>query len=355
MAQIIRKQSAIKNLVPDLDALRAADILAQQQRGNLSLLTTYDKSDLVHSINEINAESDTNRSLINNVNTEIGSTIVSGNVVYTTLSTVAQTIIGGINELKTGLTTLDGQVLKKTDNLASLSDKAVSRTNLDVYNKTEVQGLINTAALNLGTNYTVANITARNALTGLTIGDNVFVKDNGDGKWAIYKVTAIVGTTPTFDVIMDQDVYLNAISAASIKAAYESNPDTNVFTNAQKTKVNYLTVTSAIDLDKVIQNDELITDTALASVSNITIASSLATKTYIDANSLKKSNNLSDIPNKATARTNLDVYNKTETEQLLLNAAFGGITVEDLINMATDIEKAKKNYFFGLDLLGALR
>lgn len=355
MSRITRKQSSIENLVSDLSNLRAADILATTERGNLSTLTTLSKVDLVHAINEVNAESDVNRALVDASNVKIGSTIVSGNVVYTALSTTAQTVIGGINELKSGLTTLDGQSLKKSDNLASLADKATSRTNLDVYNKSEVQGLISTAALNLGTNYTVANIAARNALTGLTIGDNVFVRDNGDSKWAIYKVTALVGTTPTFDVIMDQDVYLNSISAASIKAAYESNPDTNAFTNAQKTKVGYLSVTGAIDLDKVIQSDELITDANLTSVSSTTLASSLAIKTYIDNKTLKKENNFSDVPDKAVARTNLDVYNKTETEQLLLNAAFGGITVEDLTNMAADIEKAKKNYFFGLDLLGPLR
>ena len=355
MAKIIRKQSTIENLVQDLSSLRAADTAATLARGQLSTLTTFDKTDLVHAINEINAEADAARALINAANVKLGSTIVSGNVVYTSLITTAQTVIDAINEVRTGLTTLDGQTLKKADNLASLVDKGTARTNLDVYNKSEVQSLINTAALNLGTNYSVANIAARNALIGLTIGDNVFVRDNGDTKWAIYKVTAIVGTTPTFEVMMDQDVYLNSISASSIKAAYESNPDTNAFTNTAKNKVGYLTVTGAIDLDKVIQSDEFITDSNLTTVANTTLASSLAIKTYIQNKTLKIANNLSDVPDKAAARANLDVYNKTETEQLLLNAAFGGITVEDLTNMAADIEKAKKNYFFGLDLLGPLR
>lgn len=355
MARVLLKQTSVENLTTDLAALVAADTVARNERGTLSTLTTLNKSDLVHAINEVNAEADTNRVLINNTNAELGSTVVNGSVVYTTLITTAQTVIGGVNELKTGLTTLDAQALKKADNLASLTDKATSRTNLDVYNKTEVQGLISTAALNLGTNYSVANNAQRLALTGLTVGDNVFVRDNGDTKWAIYKVTALVGSTPTFEVIMDQDVYLNSISKESIKAAYESNPDTNAFTNAQKAKVGFLTVTGAIDLDKVIQSDELITDVDLLLVSNTTLASSLAVKSYIDNKTVKKANNLSDIPDKAAARTNLDVYDKTETEQLLLNAAFGGITVEDLTRMASDIEKAKKNYFFGLDLLGSLR
>lgn len=45
-----------------------------------------------------------------------------------------------------------------------------------------VQGEINTAALALGTNYSVADITERDALLDLTVGDIVFVADNGDGK-----------------------------------------------------------------------------------------------------------------------------------------------------------------------------
>jgi hypothetical protein len=36
---------------------------------------------------------------------------------------------------------------------------------------------------------------------------------------------------------MDQDIFLNALSAADVKAAYESNADTNAFTDAFKTKL----------------------------------------------------------------------------------------------------------------------
>jgi hypothetical protein len=36
---------------------------------------------------------------------------------------------------------------------------------------------------------------------------------------------------------MDQDIFLNALSAADVKAAYESNADTNAFTDALKTKL----------------------------------------------------------------------------------------------------------------------
>ena len=111
---------------------------------------------------------------------------------------------------------------------------------------------ITAAGLALGTNYSVANHTAKNALTALTVPDKVFVTDDGDGKWAQYIVTAITdgdGDTSTYEVIMDEDIYLNANTAASIKTTYESNTDTNAFTNAEQTKVGHIAVTQAVDLD----------------------------------------------------------------------------------------------------------
>lgn len=89
---------------------------------------------------------------------------------------------------------------------------------------------IQEAALNLGTNYMAADNAAKALLTGLTEGDKVFVTDDGDGKWAHYITTTVTdgqGSTSTFEVIMDEDTYLNANTASGIKSAYESNADTN--------------------------------------------------------------------------------------------------------------------------------
>ena len=98
-----------------------------------------------------------------------------------------------------------------------------------------VQSEINSAALALGTNYSVADIAARDSLQNLVVGDVVFVANDGDSKWAQYKVTAIGPVV--FLKIMDQDIFLNALSAADVKAAYESNADTNAFTDALKSKL----------------------------------------------------------------------------------------------------------------------
>ena len=141
------------------------------------------------------------------------------------------------------ITTLDGEVLKKAQNLADVPNKATARTNLEVDSSSEVDAKIAAAGLALGTNYAVANHTEKDALTGLVVGDNIYITDDGDGKWATYTVTAVTdgaGSTSTYEKLMDEDVYLNAISASSIKASYESNADTNAFTDAYKTQLDNL-------------------------------------------------------------------------------------------------------------------
>lgn len=146
MAKIIRKQSSIENLVFDLETLQQVDNNAQLERGDLSLLSTFDKSNLVHAINEVNAETDNNKNSIDDINELIGSEKLGTELFYYTLQTVNKTLINAINEVNTNVNTLDNSVLKKTDNLLSLSNKSLARTNLDVYNKTETEQLLLNAA-----------------------------------------------------------------------------------------------------------------------------------------------------------------------------------------------------------------
>jgi hypothetical protein len=80
----------------------------------------------------------------------------------------------------------------------------------------------------------VADITARNAYDIPHLPFSLFVTDDGDGKWAKYQATT-TGVGATFVKISDPDLLNAVMSAAAIKAAYESNSDTNAFTNALKT------------------------------------------------------------------------------------------------------------------------
>lgn len=82
----------------------------------------------------------------------------------------------------------------------------------------------------------VANIAARDAYN-ITAGFNVFVNDDGDGKWAVYYATTS-GVAATYVKLSDPDLLNAVMSAASIKAAYESNADTNALTNALLAKLN---------------------------------------------------------------------------------------------------------------------
>jgi hypothetical protein len=61
---------------------------------------------------------------------------------------------------------------------------------------------------------------------------------------------------------MDQDIFLNALSAPDIKTTYESNADTNAFTDVFKTRLettgtNYIVAnnTEAINLENLVLGD----------------------------------------------------------------------------------------------------
>lgn len=202
---------------------------------------------------------------------------------YTFYGDAAETINLGYFTVRNGMTPeqmdQDGYMRRDTydlngsgvvDNAEALGGKSLAQVEQDR------DAAILAAQLSLGTNYTVTNNTEKAALSQLTEGDKIFVTDDGDGKWAQYWVTAITdgqGITSTFQLVMDEDTYLNANTKESIKAVYESNLNTNAFTDAEQTKVGYVTVTQAVDLDT------LVSDTAANSTHS---SSTGADHTFID-------------------------------------------------------------------------
>lgn len=193
-------------------------------------------------------------------------------------------------QIATVNTALDTK-LTASNNLSDVTNVVTARTNLEIYSSAEVDAAITAANLAQGTNYSVADHTAKDALTGLTVGDNVFVADDGDTKWAVYKVMSVTdgaGSTSTYEKIMDKDVYLNAISAESVKAAYEGNADTNAFTDAEKAQLATNTTDIAtIDADSStigsFRKGDADTLTSAQSYTDTQIAAlNAANTTYVD-------------------------------------------------------------------------
>lgn len=143
-----------------------------------------------------------------------------------------QKSINGLDErltqIETNLSNNNDAALQIASNLSDLNDVATARSNLDVYSTSEVDTAIDNAKIALGTGYNVADNTERDALTDLTLNDVVTVLN--DGNWVKYGVESL--SPLSFYVITSKEIFERTQSASAIKSAYESNADTNAFTDA---------------------------------------------------------------------------------------------------------------------------
>lgn len=157
-----------------------------------------------------------------------------------------------VNALNEALVTAgeSSSALKIASNLADLADVAEARTNLDVMSVTEVNEAIAVAGVALGTNFNVADITARDALQDLDLADRVTVQDAGDGKWAIFAPAVIEdGVVTSWMLLFNQDKLEAELTAEGVKQLYESNADTNAFTDADVAKLGEALVTGDVVLE----------------------------------------------------------------------------------------------------------
>jgi hypothetical protein len=165
------------------------------------------------------------------------------------------------NAVSQAQTYTDGQVTALKDGVASAGDSLQKLYNLILAGSAEV---------------TVANITARDAYNVPHLPFNIFVTDDGDTRWALYKATT-TGTGATFVKISDPDLLNAVMSNSAIKTAYESNADTNAFTNALLTKLNGIASgATANSTDAALKNTDNHTDGTTNKVYSATDKTKLA-------------------------------------------------------------------------------
>ena len=210
---------------------------------------------------------------------------------------------------------LDNAVVKKTNNLSDLNNVTTARENLSVYSIAEVDALISGAS----NARSVADLEARNALTDLNVTDRVFVTNDGDEKWAMYIVTGTgipnTGENAEWSKIADEDSLTNALSAAQIKTAYESNANTNAFTDAEKNKVGFISVSQSVNLDTMESNIASNASNISTNASNISTAQATASAAQTTANNAQ-----------TTANTALTTAQSKENEFTATVETLTGIT-----------------------------
>lgn len=162
-------------------------------------------------------------------------------------------------------------MLIATNNLADLPDKAVARTNLDVMSTSEVEAQIQVdiAAIK-GQPLGLAELDAAGLVPATQLPS--YVDDVIEV--ATYADLPVIGESGKIYIVVADEtsngdtssyrwtgtVYAmvsNSLTAADVKSLYESNLDTNAYTDAEQVKVGYITVTQAVDLD-TIESDTIL-------------------------------------------------------------------------------------------------
>ena len=252
----------------------------------------------------------------------------------------------------------DAEVLKIANNLSEVNANSV-RSNLGLYSKSEVDALV----IGAKNAHNVADLTSRNALTGLKLTDRVFVNDDGDGKWALYIVTAITtGTdsTSTFKKIADEDLFTNALTAAALKAAYESNADTYAFNGAYKGKLDKITVAANVNLDTIKSTADNALNNAASAQSSANSAAAAAANAQNTANAagISASNSQSTANSSyALASEAISIANAKQEAFTEITESFTGMNYETEQEVFISLSQPVKNgtevlvFFNGLRVL----
>ena len=162
--------------------------------------------------------------------------------------------IDGLLNILQGLTTATTNVANNS--FSNIPNKSLALSNLGVYSSVQVDAIL--GGLIEGRSFeTLAEFQASTAWKTM---QRAFVKNDGDGKWAIYMSTASVSSNMTyaqanFLKIGDQDSIFNSITASAVLNALEMNGSGQNavvgMIKAERDKLALLSLTSGIDLDDV--------------------------------------------------------------------------------------------------------
>lgn len=175
------------------------------------------------------------KNIITNINFPVSSSIAGVNIVRTygfKDNPEGEHFIAILSDIQTAILNLKDGVAAPGDTLQKLYNLIVGASS-EVY---------------------VADIAARNTYNVPLLPFSIFVLDDGDGRWAKYQATT-TGVGATFVKISDPDLLNAVMSNAAIKIGYESNADTNSFTNAFKDKLNNIAANATVnDTDINLKN-----------------------------------------------------------------------------------------------------
>ena len=136
----------------------------------------------------------------------------------------------------------------------------------------------------------------------------------------------IIATVDNADSAGEWTIIQSNLDAASIKTLYESNPDTNAYTDADETKVGFISVTQAVDLDTM--ESDIATNNA--KVSNVT--TNLTTAYTATTVTVESSDGTNATVNQVVAGGNAGVMSGADKTKLDGIEALADVT--DAVNVA---------------------
>ena len=328
MAVLTRNKSNIYGLISDLNTLQnninAETTRAQTAEGDLSTLSTTAKTSLVVSINEVKTNLTSQASTLSTLSTDLGNEVTRATTAESTLST-------NLGNEVTRATTAEGLIATNLSTETSdriLADNALDGR-LDIIESGLVGGVLWKASFN-----TLADLE-----TALTSAESTSVAG-----WSYY----VKATNDGYVIVDENDGdYVPATWSSKSLIKFADYTETSGLVNTEKTRATTAEGTISTNLGNEVTRATTAEGTISTNLSNEvtrattaegTISTNLSNEvtraTTAEGTKLSKASNLSDVVSVSSARTNLDVYSKGETDGLLTSG--GGVFITETLSVLAD-------------------